>query len=907
MSDKSKSLKTHPAVFIAICTLIGILLPAPTAMAQEAIGNTGNQSASIVWLVIVACLVGVVILFEIVWIFVPFFFHLFGSPKLDGSYQYSKNDFLPDGKTPKRIPLSGQDNRFAFELDEGIPEYKIRFGDNRRLVTGKIRLMANGVWYSTIPENGEKRILFNRMTKTTERNIDFQGMEGDFKRISVEWTLEGEYIPVITHFDLYRDCTIRAFEPDLSCKEEVVRNLNFILFSVVFPSGLHNCSTGAFDTLSVNFPCFTNESPNQRMLTFKDSLMAPPSRDVAVTSGPRLFFDEDFNTFLICSADEFMIHRSSVRDNHIACGLNGEIENIEPNYTSRYMLIFDRGINRSFERFGDLLRCFHRKKRKSMYMDIATSHIGYWTNNGGYYYYNPIKGKKLSETLIEVGKHVKEIGLPIQYYNIDSWWYLKSVSALKRKLIGSFGRIIGGGLYGGALEYERDPFHMHVHVDELSKILGKPFVAHHRWYNANTPYKDQYDFYVEKNILGFWAKLIRGYDDKSICLERDLWDKLMADCQRWNIAVWEQDWLEPQFRAFRVLRNQTGNADKWLTNMGEAAADHDVTIQYCMSSAGINLTSLKLDAVSFVRTAQDYHPRWPRSYDFKPFSQSNILAYALRLWPFKDVFRSTCEGVINGEKMPEFMALASTLSCGPVGVGDKIGNFGKDTIMRACRKDGLILKPDRPLTASDSMFVPNAKYFLSTTHSEISGKKWEYIVINKLNILDPKEKTVTKQDIGIIEDKVAYNYFKREFHILDDRNPFKYKIRRQDCHYWIAAPILGKGFAVIGDISKYATMSFKEFLSVDIHDNKVGVRIENITGESVRLLMYDQGRIQSVYVDGEKIEKTPGHLRYFDSILAERPIWVFDKETNASLLVLPFYQDGTKELSIDLNLQTASA
>lgn len=851
-------------------------------------------------LTIIAFVVVLLAVLELIWIFVPFFFHIFGSPNLDGSYKYSKEDFLNDEKTPKRILLSRQENDFRFEFDKKIPEYRVGFGEKRNLTKGKIRLMTDGVWYSSSPEEGEKKIVFKKITETGDKRDDFKGLEGDFKRVSVEWALEEKPVRVITHFDLYTNCTFTAFEPDLRHKEEVVKDLNFILFTVEFPDGLKNCSTGDFNTLSVNFPYFNNDSLNQHMLTFKESIMSPPSRDAAVTSAPRIFFDNYFNTLLISSADEFMIHLSSVNDSRIACGLSGEIENIEQNYNSRYMLLFDRGINKSFQKFGDLLRCFHGKNRKSMYMDRVTSYIGYWTDNGAYYYYNPIKGKTLSETLIEVNKHVEEIHLPIQYYNIDSWWYLKSVSAIKRKLIGNFGRIAGGGLYGGAIKYERDPHHMHVNVDELSEILNKPFAAHHRWFHSETPYKEKYDFYIEKNKLNFWVKLIQGYDDKAICLERDFWDMLMADCEKWKITVYEQDWMDPQFKAFKILRSHTGNADKWIMNMGNAAKDHNITIQYALSTPGMNLTSVKLDAVSFVRTAQDYHPRWPRTYDFKPFVQSNILASAIRLWPFKDVFRSTCEGPIKGEKMPEFMALVSTLSCGPVGIGDKIGNFNKDVIMRACRKDGLILKPDRPLTAADCMYIPHAKYFLSTTCSEIGGKRWDYILINKLNIRQPKDNTITKDDIGITDDKVAYNYFKNRFHVLDDQNPFKDRLKGREYNYWITAPLLKQGFAVIGDISKYTTMSFKEFLSMNINDSKVDIKIENIAGETVKLMMYDQDKIQSIDVDGEKIEKYEADLLKINSVPDKNAAWFFDQKRNASLLVLGFSQDGIKNLSIEL-------
>jgi hypothetical protein len=533
-----------------------------------------------------------------------------------------------------------------------------------------------------------------------------------------------------------------------------------------------------------------------------------------------------------------------------------------------------------------------------MYMDISLSHLGYWTDNGAYYYYNPMRGKSMSETLVEVKHHLREIGLPVRYYNIDSWWYQKNVSALKRRLIGWFGRIIGGGLYGGATLYEPDPDQMHVTVGELSRLVEAPFVAHHRWFHADTPYKSKFHFYVNKNVYNFLNKLVRGFDDRSVCIERGFWEMLMADAARDNSLVWEQDWLLPQFKAIDALQTRTGLADQWLVNMGEAAREQGVTILYALSSPGINLTSVKLEAVSSVRTAQDYHPRWPRSYDYKPFVQSNILAFALRLWPFKDVFRSTREGIINGEVMPEFMALVSALSCGPVGVGDKIGKFGVETILRTCRKDGLILKPDKPLRAADRMYTPHDKYFLATTHSEIDGRRWDYIVINHLNLRQPRDKTITKEDIGIWEDRVAYNYFRKAFHHLDDEHPLDDRIKRGGFDYWIATPYLKEGFAVIGDIAKLTTMSFKAFRSLEVDKEGVRLVIESVAGETIQLLMYDRGRIQAVEVGGQGVNKI--EMEFLEALpLSEGGNrWYYDPEKHASLLLVHFEEDGKVEVSV---------
>jgi hypothetical protein len=435
-------------------------------------------------------------------------------------------------------------------------------------------------------------------------------------------------------------------------------------------------------------------------------------------------------------------------------------------------------------------------------------------------------------------------------------------------------------------------------VGELSKLVEAPFVAHHRWFHADTPYKNKFHFYVNKNVYNFWNKLLRGFDDRSICIEREFWEMLMADSAKDNSLVWEQDWLLPQFNAIQALQTQTGLAEQWLVNMGEAAQDQGVTLLYALSSPGINLASVKLEAVSSVRTAQDYHPRWPRSYDYKPFVQSNILAFALRLWPFKDVFRSTREGIINGEKMPDFMALASTLSCGPVGVGDRVGKFGVETIMRTCRVDGLILKPDKPLRAADRMYLPHDKYFLATTHSELNGKRWDYIVINHLNLRQPRDTRITKEDMGIREDRVAYNYFRRAFHHLDDEHPLDNRIKRGGFDYWIAAPYLKEGFGIIGDVGKFTTMNFKAFRSLEVNPEGVDLVVESIAGETIELLMYDRGRIQAVEVGGQKVDKI--EMQFPEVlILSEGDIrWYYDPVSYASLLLVHFKEDGRLEVSV---------
>ena len=50
------------------------------------------------------------------------------------------------------------------------------------------------------------------------------------------------------------------------------------------------------------------------------------------------------------------------------------------------------------------------------------------------------------------------------------------------------------------------------------------------------------------------------------------------------------------------------------------------------------------------------------------------------------------------------------MSTGPVGSGDAINYTNVERIMKCCRKDGLILKPDRPLTTINALIADWALY-----------------------------------------------------------------------------------------------------------------------------------------------------------------------------------------------------
>ena len=93
-----------------------------------------------------------------------------------------------------------------------------------------------------------------------------------------------------------------------------------------------------------------------------------------------------------------------------------------------------------------------------------------------------------------------------------------------------------------------------------------------------------------------------------------------------------------------------------------------------------------------------------------------MIADAIGLAPNKDVLWSTSVqpgnpyGENAKEMVPDRAILIATLSTGPVGVGDAVNFTNVERIMRCCRQDGLILKPDRAITTINALAADWARY-----------------------------------------------------------------------------------------------------------------------------------------------------------------------------------------------------
>jgi len=100
---------------------------------------------------------------------------------------------------------------------------------------------------------------------------------------------------------------------------------------------------------------------------------------------------------------------------------------------------------------------------------------------------------------------------------------------------------------------------------------------------------------------------------------------------------------------------------------------------------------LKESYTRYIKKKQDYQPG---NFQWK-IGISSMIAYALRLFPFKDNFWTTENQSGNPYSLSEpaanLEAAIATFSAGSVSISDKINCSNATLIMRSCMTDGTLL------------------------------------------------------------------------------------------------------------------------------------------------------------------------------------------------------------------------
>lgn len=735
----------------------------------------------------------------------------------------------------------------VFTYEDG--SYEIFFGVGRKFSNGTVQIYYKNHWYSAHPMSGEKKLLLQKIEKVTGSDA-----LGTFMSSIMKWQLADTGISIQTKIIIYPG------EP-------------IIKFQIIFLEGLDQESPPKNNDLIFRFPCFTLEGPNQKVIAFKDAIFCPPTSHIPKNGiqGPVAFYDNELNVAIFGPMDHFLVTYTKKTD-VVYHGFRNEIKKIPPSCDHSSLLLFTQGINKSIVEWCRLLHKHYNTSPKDPYADPVVANIGFWTDNGAYYYYRKEKGMNYASTIRYAATVFKERKIPFQYYQLDSWWYQKDMKALwKYPPFSWLGRLIGGSAYGGTILWEEIPTEFPEGLRALHQQIELPFACHARWFSIKSPYNEKY-----KSVLAKSA---------SLPIDQQFWDDLMRQAAEKGIIMYEQDWLKNTISRISLLKEDVLAAEHWLRCMAEAAHKNNITIQYCMAPSGAFLYALTFPAVTNARVGGDYHARVTKQFFYPQFSQTNILAWAVGIWPSLDCYLTTKTPLSKGlyrEKYPLQMTILSNLGGGLICPADKAELVNRELLLKTCTEEGLILKPDRPITANDLMFKIHQKPYIMDTWSERFGRFWRYILVVNLWPRRVQDTTLTLRELGYEENGILYDFNSKTLTEISPTDIIELPLKGLEFKYFIFAPLLKEGLALIGAVDKFVSCAKILIPKVEYIPNTLHITVKYSQNSSLRLLLYSREPPLNISLNNGR----------------DRIHWAYDAPTKKLEFTLEFSENPSIDLTI---------
>ncbi|KAK6196067.1 hypothetical protein SNE40_001362 [Patella caerulea] len=564
------------------------------------------------------------------------------------------------------------------------------------LFTGKLKFgdTADAEFQLQINKNGSYSILFNKVTWLTSAPTFFY--VGGKKYSLADQSLKINQSVQLSGYDnlgrWQKTCwpfVIINNHVTTCFKTYTTPALPFVIFEQQYLNATNGTSTGDNNSVIAGFPSFQMPQDEGQLgfMHFAGSMAGDTSKSfgrwnnkaklrTGIIGGPLVLFDSGENVLVISPFNQFMA-ASSYSDGHsYSYGVMGGVDYVPANFVLQTVLMYrSAGINRAMDDWGRLMTTYYGKDGTYRQSDLTLNYIGYWTDGGAYYYYNVETNKDYEQTILDCVQYGRDINMPYRYLQIDSYFYFK-------------------GPNGGVQTWTPMPLLFPHGFQYLYNMTGLPIGCHNRWWSPNNTYAKQnggqFDFIVEKA--------------KAVPTDESFWNYLFDNAKRWGLILYEQDWLDVEFAGVNALLTQIDLGRTWLMQMGKAARNNDLTIQYCMSNPRHILQSLEIPVVTQARASGDYRA----GGDNWKIGISSIFTDAVGVAPFKDNFWSSADQPGNPkypdlkETHAELQAAVATLSTGPVGPGDMINKTNATLVMQCCRYDGMILQTSRPAKAIDA-------------------------------------------------------------------------------------------------------------------------------------------------------------------------------------------------------------
>ena len=534
------------------------------------------------------------------------------------------------------------------------------------------------------------------------------------------------------------------------------------------------------------FPTFTTLPPVPHHVTYGDTEFAPVSFETLTADSPFVFFDDSANTFILSAASDFMNAATAQSPGGaLSSGIDPAVPSLPAGFSHRVVLVAQAGINAAFATWGGVLTSLSGKTRVANDAKPYLERLGYFTDNGAYYYYQYDTSVGYPATLTGVSQYFTSIGVPLGYMQLDSWFYPKGPQqSWSDKADGQY-------------TYTADPTILPGGLASFQQSLGLPLVTHARWIDASSPYRGQYAM------------------SNNVSIDPDYWSTIATYIAGAGVAVYEQDWLNQN--ALPATTNLT-DQDAFMDGMASAMAEKGIDVQYCMPLPRHYLQGSKYANLTTTRVSVDRFSS-PRYEDFFFVS---LLTSSLGAWPWSDTFNSTETDNL----------LLSTLSAGMVGVGDQIGAASATNLLQAVRSDGVIVKPDVPIVPLDQTFLDQARGvdtpLVAATYTDFGGMRTSYVYAFAVGT--NATASFTPAALGYSGQVFVYDYFQRTGSLVDAAAAYTADLSGGSGYYVVVPP--GKsGIAFAGDVDKFVSLGKKRISQLS-DDGTLSVAVAFAPGET---------------------------------------------------------------------------
>jgi hypothetical protein len=501
----------------------------------------------------------------------------------------------------------------------------------------------------------------------------------------------------------------------------------------------------------------------------------------------------------------------------LRAGWHGDVGTVSAGFATDLAIIAGDGTRECFTTWARLLRAVSGVAAPERDADTLGTRLSYWTDNGSAYWYRSAPELDVATSIVAAVEDLDARGISIGSVQLDSWWYPHEIS----RSLNVDDEIVPPT---GMLRWEPRDDMLPDGIPALRARLGnRPLVAHCRHLSSQTVYADEFAMWTD--------------GDRAHPVGPELYDRLIDQAVAWGIEVFEHDWLVECFLGVRGLR-AAGRAATWQEGLDAALGRRDVHAQWCMASPADFAQTTRLRHVTSIRTSSDYGYLVGPEVLWAWFLHTNVMARALGLWPYKDVFHSAPAAPDR-----EIEALLAALSAGPVGIGDPIGEGDPALIRRTCRADGVLVRPDVPVAAIDRAAfgapVWSGEPLVGSAHTQHAAGRWSYVVT--INVASSKAQAATRvtlEDLG--EDRpdteqiVAYDWRRRRVEHANAAYAYDVELEHRDWDLRVIAPVLLDRIAVIGDANLYATVGDARVAAIAIDGDAVNVTVLG-AGETVTL------------------------------------------------------------------------